>query len=88
MPKKKSEKILIVGDDPQLISAAVKRTTIGKQRPIKVSSCEEAIEVASKHPSYFDLLFTDISNYEVNNENFTKQFTQLSPKTRVVYLIL
>jgi DNA-binding NtrC family response regulator len=88
MPKKKSEKILIVGDNPQIFCAAVKRTTVGKQKPIKVSSCEEAIKVASRHPSYFDLLFTDISNYKVNNEDFAKQFNQLTPKTRVVYLIL
>ena len=88
MPKMKPQKILVVGDDPQLFRVAAQRTTIEKQESIKVSSCEEAIEIASKHPSYFDLLFTDISNCEVNNEDFIKQFNQLSPKTRIVYLIL
>lgn len=88
MPRKKPQKIIIVGDDPQLFRVAAKSTTIEKQKSIKVSSCEEAIEVASRYPSYFDLLFTDISNCEVNNDDFVKQFNQLSPKTRIVYLIL
>jgi CheY-like chemotaxis protein len=88
MPNKNPEKILVVGDNPQIITAASKKATSRKQKPVKVSSCKEAIEVASRHPSYFDLLFTDINNNEVNNGDFVEQFTQLSPKTRIVYLIL
>ena len=87
MARKKPEKILVVGDNPQIITAAIKKATFGKQKPVKVTSCKEAIEVVSKHPSYFDLLFTDISNNEVNNRDFFEQFTQLSPETRIVYLI-
>ena len=87
MTSKKPEKILVVGDNPQIITAAAKKAILGKQKPVKVTSCKEAIEVASRHPSYFDLLFADINNHEVNNGDFVEQFTRLSPKTRIVYLI-
>ena len=87
MDKKKSAKVLIVGGNPQMSNLVAEQEILLAHKPIRVSNCKKALKVASSHPSHFDLLFTDIMTYEVNNEDFAKQFAKLSPKTQVVYMI-
>ena len=87
MDKKKSAKALIVGSNPQISNLVAEQEILLAHKPIRVSHCKKALKIASRHPSYFDLLFTDIMTYEVNDEDFAKQFAKLSPKTKVVYMI-
>jgi len=87
MGKKKSAKVLIVGGNSQISKLVAEQETSLTHKPIRISHCKKALKVASRHPSYFDLLFTDIMTYEVNDEDFAKQFAKLSPKTQVVYMI-
>ena len=87
MGKKKSAKVLIVGSIPQISNLVAEQEISWDQKPIRVSNCKKALKVASRHPSCFDLLFTDIMYYEVNDEDFAKQFVKLSPKTKVVYMV-
>jgi DNA-binding NtrC family response regulator len=87
MGKKKSLKVLIVGDNSQISKIVSDKETLLGDKPIRVKHCKKALEVASRHPSFFDLLVTDIMP-QVNDEDFAEQFTKLSPRTKVVYMIL
>ena len=87
MGKKKSAKVLIVGSNPQISNLVAEQEILLAHKPIRVLHCKKALKVASRHPSYFNLLFTDIMTYEVNDEDFAKQFVKLSPKTKVVYMV-
>jgi len=83
MGKKKFAKVLIVGSNLQISSFVAGQEISLAHKPIRVPHCKKALKVASRHPSYFDLLYTDIMTYE----DFAKQFAKLSPKTKVVYMI-
>lgn len=86
MGRKKSEKVLIVGNDPR-IAVVAKQKSQGNQKPIKVSSGEEALQVASKLPP-FDLVLTDIMTPAINGVDFAEHFTKLYPQTNVLYIVL
>ena len=87
MGKKKSAKVLIVGSNPQISNLVAEQEILLAHKPIRVSNCKKALKLASRHPSCFNLLFTDIMSYEFNGEDFAKQFVKLSPKTKVVYMV-
>ena len=87
MGKKKSPKVLIVGDNSELSKIVSEQETSLTHKPIRISHCKKALKVASRHPSYFDLLYADIMTYEINDQDFAKQFAILSPKTQIVYMI-
>ena len=86
MRKKKSVKVLIVGDGPQIAGIVAEKKPLLNHKFIKVSNGEEAFQVASKQSS-FDLLLTDIMTPEINGVDFAEQFTKLYPKTNVLYII-
>ena len=86
MRKKKPVKVLIVGDNAQIVDIAAEKKTLLSHKTIKVSNGEEALQVASKQPP-FDLLITDIMTPEINGVGFAEQFTKLYPKTNVLYRI-
>ena len=88
MGKKKSPKILIVGDNSELHKMLAEQEIFFAHKPITISQCKKALKVASRHPSYFDFLYTDILTFEVDGQDFAKQFARLSPKTQIVYTIL
>ena len=88
MDKKKSQKVLIVGNNSQLYKMVAEQEIFFAKKPITVSHCKKALKVASRHPSYFDLLFTDILTFEGDGQDFARQFARLSPKTQIVYTIL
>ena len=85
MRKKKSVKVLIVGDNPQIADIIAEKKSLD-HKCIKVSNGKEALQVASKQ-SPFDLLLTDIMTPEINDVGFAEQFTKLYPKTNVLYMI-
>jgi CheY-like chemotaxis protein len=86
MRKKKSVKVLVVGDDPQIAHIVAENKTLLNHQSIKVSNGEAALQVASKQPP-FDFLLTDITMPEINGVSFVEQFTKLYPKTNVLYMI-
>ena len=87
MGKKKSAKVLIVGNNPQLSKTVEGKKSLLDFTQTNVSRCDEALQVASKQPP-FDLLFTDITMSETERVDFTEQFSKISPKTEVIYTIL
>ena len=86
MRKKKSVKVLIVGDNPQIADIVAEKKTLLNHKCIKVSNGKKALQVASKQ-SPFDFLLTDIMTPEINGVGFAEQFTKLYPKTNVLYMI-
>ena len=88
MGRKKSHKVLIVGDNSQLNKIIAKQETTSPNKTMTVPQCKKALKVAARHPSYFDFLFTDIMTYNASNDDFAQQFAKLSPKTKIVYAIL
>jgi len=87
MKNTKSEKILIVADNDQ-VSRMVKREKPSSSLcPLRVPNCRKALQIASRHPSFFDVLLTDIDNHQVDDEDFATKFNKLSPRTKVVYMI-
>jgi DNA-binding NtrC family response regulator len=87
MGKKKSSKVLIVGDDCEFPEMVADKKNLLNCKSIRVKHCRKALQVASRHPSYFDLLITDIMNQKVHDEDFAEQFNKLSPMTDVIYMI-
>jgi len=88
MGKKKSPKVLIVSDNSELCKMVAEQEVSFANKPITISHCKKALKVASRHPSYFDLLYTDILTFEVDGQDFANQFARLSPKTQIFYTIL
>ena len=64
MHKKKSVKVLFVGDNPQIADIVAKEKTLLSHKPIKVSNGKKALQVASKQPP-FDFLLTDIMSQKL-----------------------
>ena len=87
MRRKKSAKVLIVGNGRQISKIVAERKTFFGHKPIRVTNREEALEIVSKHPP-IDFLVTDIMMPEMPGENFVEQFTKLYPKANVIYMIL
>jgi hypothetical protein len=56
MGKKKSPKVLIVGDNSELHKMLAEQEIFFAHKPITISHCKKALKVASRHPSYFDFL--------------------------------
>ena len=86
MRKKKSRKVLVVSNDPQMADFFAGKKTLLDYESIKVSNGELAFQVAAKQ-SPFDLLIADILTPEINGEDFADKFTKLYPKTDVLYMI-
>ena len=87
MSKKKCLKILVIGDFIQKMIVADKKTLLNCKE-IRVKDCVIALGIASRHPSYFNFLFTDIIDKKLNSIDFVEQFTKLSPMTQIIYVIL
>jgi len=87
MDKKKNLKVLVIGDIIQkLIVADIKNFPNFKE--IRVKDCNKALEITSRHPSYFNFLFLDTFEKKVNGIDFVEQFSSLSPMTKIIYVIL
>jgi CheY-like chemotaxis protein len=86
MPKKKSVKVLIVGDGPQIAGIVAEQKPLLNHKFIKASNGDEALQIASKQ-SPFDLLLIDIMTPRTIGLEFTRVFTNLYPNTNVLYII-
>ena len=87
MGKKKSIKVLVVGDDSLFADFVANKKSFLNYESIKVANGEQALRVASSQ-SPFDFLLTNIMPPEMNGMDFTEKFTKLYPKTSVLYKII
>ena len=74
MGKKKSKKLLIVANNPELSSIVEGNGSTLRGNQTRVNSYEEALEIASKESTFFDFLITDLESPKVKGEDLAKQF--------------
>ena len=85
--KKKSAKVLIVGNNSELSKFVAGNKPLIKCKQTRVKSCEKALQLASDDTTFFDFLVTELINPQMDDEDFANQFKKLSPSTKVVYMI-
>jgi len=85
MCKKKSTTVLVVDDDPSILCLIEELLSANEYQTILASSGEEALEIASKQTS-IDLLLTDIDMPGINGIVLAKQFCNLYPQIKVLFM--
>ena len=85
MCKKNPATILVVDDDPSILFLIDELLTNNEYQTILASSGEEALEIASKRNS-IDLLLTDIDMPGINGIVLAKQFCNLYPQIKVLFM--
>ena len=84
MHGKNLKTVLVVDDDPSILSLVKEQLSSYEYLPILASSGEEALEIASE--TQIDLLLTDVKMPGINGIDLVKQFSTLYPKTRVLFM--
>lgn len=85
--KKKSAKVLIVGNNSELSKFVAGNKPLIKCKQTRVKSCEKALQLAAGDTTFFDFLVTDLINLKMDDEDFALQFKKFSPSTKVIYMI-
>lgn len=85
MCKKNPATVLVVDDDPSILCLIEELLTANEYQTILASSGEEALEIASKRNS-IDLLLTDIDMPGINGIVLAKQFCNLYPQIKVLFM--
>ena len=85
MCKKNPATVLVVDDDPSILCLIEELLTANEYQTILASSGEEALEIASKRNS-IDLLLTDIDMPGINGIVLAKQFCNLYPQRKVLFM--
>ena len=85
MPKKESATVLIVDDDPIILTLVEEQISLYGYQPIVASSGEEALRAAEKQTK-IDLLLTDVIMPGINGLDLARQFIVLHPGTRVLFM--
>ena len=85
MCKKNPATVLVVDDDPSILCLIDELLTDNEYQTILASSGEEALEIASKRNS-IDLLLTDIDMPGINGIVLAKQFCNLYPQIKVLFM--
>ena len=85
MCKKNPATVLVVDDDPSILCLIEELLTANEYQTILASSGEEALEIASKRNS-IDLLLTDIDMPGINGIVLAKQFCNLYPPIKVLFM--
>ena len=85
--KKKSAKVLIVGNNSELSENFAANKSFLNCKQTRVKSCEKALQLAAGETTFFDFVVTELINQKMDDEDFAKQFKKLSPSTKVIYMI-
>ena len=85
MHKKNLTIVLVVDDDPSILSLVKEQLSANEYLPILASSGEEALKIASKNPP-IDLLLTDIKMPGINGIDLVKQISTLYPEIKVLFM--
>ena len=81
-----TETILVVEDDPQVRTVAVRSLLAGGYQ-VQVASCgPEALEVASRHAGPLELLLTDVIMPGLNGRALADELRRQRPGLRVLYM--
>lgn len=85
MHKKNLTIVLVVDNDPSILSLVKEQLSAYDYLPILASSGEEALEIASKQTS-IDVLITDIKRPGINGIDLVKQISTLYPEIKVLFM--
>ena len=85
MHKKNLTIVLVVDNDPSILSLVKEQLSAYDYLPILASSGEEALEIASKQTS-IDVLITDIKRPGINGIDLVRQFSTLYPEIKVLFM--
>jgi len=85
MEEKNLATVLVVDDDPSILCLIEELLSANEYQTILASSGEEALEIASKQNS-IDLLLTDIDMPGINGIVLAKQFCNLHPQIKVLFM--
>ncbi len=84
MHGKNLKTVLVVDDDPSILSLVKEQLSSYEYLPILAASGKEALEIASE--TQIDLLLTDVKMPGINGIDLVKQFSILYPETRVLFM--
>ena len=85
MPKKKSETILIVDDDPIILGVVEDQISYYGYQTIVASSGKTALRAAEKQ-ARIDLLLTDVMMPGMNGVDLARQLISLHPQTQIIFM--
>jgi len=85
MHKKNLTIVLVVDNDPSILSLVKEQLSAYDYLPILASSGEEALGIASKQTS-IDVLITDIKRPGINGIDLVKQISTLYPEIKVLFM--
>jgi len=85
MHKKNLTIVLVVDNDPSILSLVKEQLSAYDYLPILASSGEEALGIASKQTS-IDVLITDIKRPGINGIDLVKQINTLYPEIKVLFM--
>jgi CheY-like chemotaxis protein len=77
--------VLVVDDDPSILSLVKEQLYDYGYQPIMASSGEEALEIALQQ-THIDLLLTDIKMPGINGIDLVKQLSTVYPDIRVLFM--
>ena len=84
MHGEKLKTVLVVDDDPSILSLVKEQLSSYEYLPILAASGEEALEIASE--TQIDLLLTDVKMPGINGIDLVRQFSVLYPETKVLFM--
>jgi YesN/AraC family two-component response regulator len=84
MRNKGSATVLVVDDDPMILSYIEEEIGLYGYNPILASSGEKALELAGSEK--IDLLMTDIMMPGMNGIELAKQFVVLYPEAKILFM--
>ena len=83
--KKSRPTVLVVDNDPAILSLLKEILSAYEYLPILASNGEEALEIASKKTP-IDLLLTDIKMPGISGIALAKQFSILYPEVKILFM--
>ena len=84
MHGKNLKTVLVVDDDPSILSLVKEQLSAYEYLPILAASGEEALEITSE--TQIDLLLTDVKMPGINGIDLVRQFSVLYPETKVLFM--
>ena len=80
-----SATVLIVDDDPALLSILAEQVSMFGYQPLMASSGEKALEIVPHHPE-IDLLLTDVMMPSMNGVDLARQVVELFPEIKILFM--
>ncbi|MBU5611386.1 PAS domain-containing protein [Geomonas sp. Red51] len=81
-----SETILLVEDEPSILSVAVSLLTLQGYHVLPASKPADALDIARRHRDRIDLVVTDVVMPEMNGRDLVRRLLPFCPKVKCLYM--